>query len=162
MATILAAQQPDLRAFIMYDTAPRGWIPHLITDDEAAPILRPGDVVLIDPTQRDPIHRELFVIDYGRGQPGASRNVVEMKCQDHTDGRREFRGWWSHPYNRPRSRDESRRWIEERRRIRFSDGPIDAGNPDGMLYLRTKLVGRVVGLLSPSFTEPMRQIGNVL
>lgn len=159
MSTVLAPQQPDLRAFIVYDAAPRGWIAHLVTDDATAPILRPGDVALIDPAQRDPIQNELFLIVYGRGQPGERRAIVEMDCRSHFSGTHHFGGWWSHPYNRPRSFEESRRWIEERRRIRFSDGPIDAASPSGMAYLRNMLVGRVVGLLAPSFAEPMRQIG---
>ncbi len=47
--TAAAPQQPGLRAFLVYDRAPPDHLPFLVTDDDSAPVLRPGDTVLLSP-----------------------------------------------------------------------------------------------------------------
>ena len=48
-----------------------------VVDDSAWPIFRAGEIVIIDPRQKDPIHGELFVIEYGRDSEHSRKCVVE-------------------------------------------------------------------------------------
>lgn len=165
MATVLTPQQPELRPFVVYDRTPAGCMPFLIANDDTAPLLRPGDVVLIDTRQREPIHRELFVIDYQSGPKRLRRNVVELfskvgrfgggKLGEH----RERAAWYLGAYNRPRSAAEGEQWVRQGRPLRMVDGPLVADHPPAVKYLRNQLIGLVVGILQPRFAEPLRQIG---
>jgi hypothetical protein len=161
MSAALLPQQPDLRAFVVFNELPSGCIAHLVTDDRTLPVLRPGDTVVIDTADCEPTHRDLFVMDYGKGSERPRRVVVEMALRQHTNGTRSFNGWWSHPLYRPRSNEEAAEWAAAGRPMYFSDGPICSESASGMAYLRAAIVGRVIGILEPNFAEPMRQIGEV-
>lgn len=151
-------QQPDLRPFIVYDDAPIGCIAFVVADDETAPLLRPGDVVLIDTRDREPSDRDLFVIQWSSGR----RSIVEtflrqVRYEQGSDAEAvESFGWCVGAYSRPRSYAEI---IAAARRGSFRpvDGPYAA---EGAMagYLQSKLIGRVVGLLQPPLQE-MKRIG---
>ena len=157
----LVPQQPTLRPFIVFDHLPAGCIAHLVTDRWSLPILRPGDTVIIDSADCEPTQRDLFVMDYGKSGDQPRRVVVEMELREHTNGKSEYLGWWSHPLNRPRSNVEAQAWWEARKPIYFSDGPICSENETGMAYLRDAIVGRIVGILEPRSAEPKRIAGEV-
>lgn len=150
-------QQPDLRAFILYDRIPAGCIAFPITDDDSAPLLRAGDVALIDTTDRDPAEHELFGIQWNCG----ARSIVELwalpgRYSSGPNGEMiDSRGWWAGPYNRPRSRQALASTYWARRPVPCSDGPYASEGPNAG-YLPSKLLGRVVGILEPRFEEPRR------
>jgi hypothetical protein len=162
-------QQPELRAFIVYKHLPEGCIAFPITTDDSVPHLRKGDIAVVDTGDREGAERELFVIEYGRTSPrGPTRHVVELFTKQHTgSGGREFLGWWAGAYNRPRSREE---FLARAPRTGIVSGFVDGpyahrdyphpGDPQAD-YLPSLLVGRVVGILEPSFEEPKRISGSV-
>jgi hypothetical protein len=153
-----SGRQSDLRPFIVYDDAPIGCIPFVVADEETAPLLRPGDVVLIDTRDREPSDRDLFLIQRSSGR----RSIVETflrpvrywQCRD-GEAVESF-GWSVGAFNRPRG--SAQIMAAARRGLFVSvDGPY-ATEGAGAAYLQSKLIGRVVGLLQPSLQE-MKRIG---
>ena len=153
MATTLPApMQPDLRSFIVYDRCPARCIAFPIADDRSLPHLRPGDVAVVDAADREPIERELFLIEWndggreiietfsraGRFGCGPAGEMIDTHC------------WFVGPYNRPRTFEAA---MAEARRTGILRGLVDGpyateGRNAGVL--QSKLVGRVVGILASS------------
>jgi hypothetical protein len=169
MATVLKPQQPDLRAFIVYDHAPAGCVPYLITNHDSAPLLRPGDVALIDTAQCDPAHGDLFVIEYGKGSPHPQKHVVEVMLRPRRYGCGSDRpgeyydgvAWYTGAFVRPRSYEEYMARVENGTASNggcMIDGPV-SDDEEGNAYMRDRPVGRVVGILQAANAEPLRQIG---
>ncbi len=143
--------QPELRAFVSYDRLPANCIAFPITNEDSIPHLRPGDVAVVDPSQRDPVERELFVIEYGRTHR-PSRHVVELWTHvQHCLARGEFVGWWSGAYAR---RQLNRRAAAVASHFDMIDGPLVG--EEGIAYLKEMLIGRVIGVLEACYEEPRR------
>ncbi|MBI0475740.1 hypothetical protein D9601_10290 [Sphingomonas sp. MA1305] len=168
MATLAQPQQPDLRAFVVYGHVPDGCIAHLVTNNDSAPLLHPGDVVLIDTDQRDPIHDDLFLIEYGKGTPQPKKHIVEVMLRSGRYGYGAERpgeyydgvAWFTGAYARPRSYEEYMRRVRAGTAIHggcMIDGPV-SNDEGGNAYMRDRLVGRVVGLLEVA-NAGLRQIG---
>jgi hypothetical protein len=158
MATIAQPQQPDLRAFIVYDHVPVGCTPHLITNNDTAPLLHPGDVVLIDTADRQPAP-ELFLIRWATG----ALNLVqlysrELDLLEPDRSTKRAKVWFCAAFNRPRTQAAWKACFDKGYAVGMSDGPYRAEGP-GSEYLPSKLVGRVVGILQAANAEPLRQIG---
>ena len=152
------APQPDLRAFIVYDRLPDGCVPLLVTDDASAPFLRPGDIAVVDATDRAPEERELFAIRWLDG----TTSLVETFSREGTFGCGSNGAmirtlcWFVAQYNRPRTIEE---WAARRQKgsiiTGFTDGPYATEGPNAG-HLQSKLVGRLVGILAPTTEEPKR------
>lgn len=140
-------QQPGLRAFVVYDRALSYHLPFPVTNDDTAPLLHHGDTVLVDTRQRDPISKELFLIEWLSGQ----RQIVlcwHPRCKPDHPIAKLFNVGRYKPDPRlaewcPPNGDEPLRW---------ADGPYSA------TALAQKLIGRVVGLLEPRFEEPRKLV----
>lgn len=152
--------QPGLRAFIVYDRLPERCSIHTITDDECEPLLRPGEQVVVDTSDRMPTTDDLFVIEYRSGlRP--QRYVVRFRSRVMSvgipgnldaDGNHIFRKelcWWASAFNQ-----EEREGV-----IRMSDGPYVFDEEGRCDYLTDRLIGRVVGIYQAKFEEP-RLIGD--
>ena len=158
MATVLTPQQPTLRPFVVFDALPSGCIAYIVTHQRSAPLLRPGDTVVIDTTSRQPVEGELSLIRWNDG----TTSLVETFSRRGTYGSGPngemiaTRCWYVGAYNRPRTEAEMRRAVSEgSMRWGMVDGPFATeGRNAGVLA--EKLVGRVVGILNPSFAEPKR------
>jgi hypothetical protein len=162
-------QQPGLRAFIVYKHLPAGCIAFPITTNDSVPHLRKGDIAVVDTQDREGAERELFVIEWGRNAPrGPKRFVVELWTRLMTrPGGEKFVGWWAGAYSRPRSHEEA---MARAQRTGIISGLVDGpyahrdyphpGDPQAD-YLPSLLIGRVVGILEPSFEEPKRISGSV-
>ena len=158
MATVLKPQQPSLRSFVVFDEVPTRCIPFLVTDRRSEPLLRPGDTVLIDTTDRGPVEGDLSLIRWNDG----TTSLVETFSRHGTYGSGPngemitTRCWYVGAYNRARTEAEMRRAVSEgSMRWGMVDGPFATeGRNAGVLA--EKLVGRVVGILNPSFAEPKR------
>jgi hypothetical protein len=155
MATLPAPAQPDLRAYIVYDELPAGCISHVVRE-ASCPLLRQGETVVVDPTDRQIATGDLFVIEYGRdGANGPSRKLVEFRqktlCVANDEGVfRDQPMWVGLLYG------EMRPMVSglKSRPVRWTDGPCKVSDPT---YFAERLVGRVVGILEASFVEPMRR-----
>lgn len=152
-----STQQPNLRSFIVYDRLPEGCVAYPVTTTDCAPHLRPGDIAIIDPAECEPAVGELFVIQWSGGRT----NLVETWSRALTAGSGpdgemiDTVCWFVGSSNRPRSREECIEWLSSGRRGGWMDGPYATEGP-GTGYLASKLRGRVVGILEPSFAEPLR------
>lgn len=153
--------QPELRPFIVYDEVPPGCATFFVSDDRTAPLLRPGDVVIFDRQDHEPADGELFVIQHDRGD----REISQVVCRSGrygigADGKHLWsEAWWTAAFSRPRSFQEGLHWGRSGRVIPMGDGPY-AGE-DGAAYLREKLQGRIIGILSPNASPcaTMRSLG---
>lgn len=160
MATVLKPQQPDLRAFIVYDHLPQGFTTYPVTDEANAPHLRPGDIAIIDPADREPSNGEMFVIEWQSGGSdivetwsermkagcGPNREIIDTVC------------WKVAGSNRARTAAGVMERLRAGRLVGWVDGPYATEGPHAGA-LNRKLRGRVVGILQPTAAEPLRQIG---
>lgn len=139
--------QPDLKAFIVFDRPPAGCIPFVVNNDDTAPLLRLGDIALVDTTDRD-LAPDLFAVRSLDGSV-ALRELWPMSVDFHLNGTVEpGRGWFLAAYNRPRSEAEWRAAFDRGSRISggFADGPYsETGRSASALSAR--IVGRVIGIL---------------
>lgn len=161
----LVPQQPNLRAFVVFDELPAGCIAFPIVNQDSDPLLRPGDVAVIDTNDRRP-DADLFLIEWGRGNPiGPRRVLVELYPKRGRYGSPAAEGskWYAGAYARPRSHEAALAAIisGDRKCSTFVDGPYDTEDQPNGWYLPSLLIGRVVGILEPRFAEPMRIAGEV-
>jgi hypothetical protein len=137
------AQQPGLRSFIVCDKLPEGCLAHLVTDSCAAPHLRPGDIAIIDPDDREPFHGELFLMNRKDG----SRWVAATEFFPRPERIVGYDGtttYWNVIYQNSVFGLDGR----SRSTGRWFDGPYREAN------LLPNLVGKVVGILEPVTEEP--------
>eukprot|EP00456_Euglypha_rotunda_P005603 TRINITY_DN10947_c0_g1_i3.p3 TRINITY_DN10947_c0_g1~~TRINITY_DN10947_c0_g1_i3.p3 ORF type:complete len:157 (+),score=18.97 TRINITY_DN10947_c0_g1_i3:442-912(+) len=73
------AQQPGLRSFIVYDDLPNGCIAFENILRSVGQHVRRGEFVVVDPTDCDPMHGELFLIEW---ESTRTRQLVEMMRRD--------------------------------------------------------------------------------
>jgi hypothetical protein len=143
------AQQPGLRSFIVYGELPEGCLAMEVMDNKGRPHVRKGEIVVIDPSQREPINGDMFVVEWLNGD----RQVVETRTQNlkvhPRDGSPpEFRDCWFAEWqatitNLAGTEATTHRW---------GDGPY---NEQGM---QDKIVGRVVGIYEPNAQLLLRKI----
>lgn len=137
-----AAPQPGLRSFIVYDEMPDGCFAFVAEDRRGLPHVRPGDIVIVDPSDTSLQHGEMFLIEFDSGR----RQVIDLRSHvyHHTDGS-EHVGWmatWNMPF---RSLCD-----ENDREILYGDGPY---YPEAM---ERKLVGKIVGFFEPDFRRQLK------
>jgi hypothetical protein len=134
--------QAGLRSYIIYDILPVACIAVEIEDDGCEPHVREGEFVVVDTEDRDPIHGELFLMQWESGR----RAVVELSLRDGYAGP----VWWVHSHNHPETREQWTAWITDGRTGGYADGPY-AADGEQADYFHRKLLGRVVGILEPDF-----------
>jgi hypothetical protein len=142
-SSIPASPQP-IRALTLFETLPDGHRTFRVLDDASAPHLKEREFAVIDTTDREPQHGELFVIEHPGGS--RSRHVVQVKagmCQIKSAGPESPVWWLGHLAGFRRVGD-----IEGIPLFAgLSDGPYDAAEP----YLEKQFLGRVIGYASNSF-----------
>ncbi|WP_445191242.1 hypothetical protein ACT009_11630 [Sphingomonas sp. Tas61C01] len=125
-------QQPGLRSFIVCDRLPLGCLAVTIADEHNLPHLRPGDVAIIDPDDKEPAEGELFCIRWNDGGRsivelwqragifgcGPNREMIETVC------------WLACGCNRPRTADELREWMRLGKSGGLVDGPYATEGPN--------------------------------
>jgi hypothetical protein len=131
--------QPGLRALPCIDAALPGHGSFLIMDDATSPHLRVGEYAIVDTTDREPQHGELFLVQSFSGERRRRINqVTSSLCNITGPGAEETLVWW---LRRGTSgfRDTGK----------TVDGvPLFCGLSDGPYETPTviaKLVGRIVG-----------------
>lgn len=134
--------QPGLRSFIVFDELPENCISFEVVDMRVSPHFSRGEFAIVDEGDREPMHGELFLIQWDSG----AREIVEVE-------QRTFNFYDS----ATRTSTPGDGWLAiakstmvtlgtgERSVGRWFDGPY---RPE---QLRNKLVGRVVGIHEPDF-----------
>lgn len=142
----------SILGYPVYDRTPDGCIVHLIGDDDSFPILRAGDFVVVDKNQCEPDHAELFLMEYERAYEKVlvvkqlNRRLITWSNKPASDG------WWAVAYNRPRTKEQAEALVASRGVIRCADGPY-RGDGESYEYLKSKIVGKVVGIFQSDFDE---------
>ncbi len=112
----------------------------LVKDDASDPHLRKGEYAVVDITDNDPQHGELYVIQYESGE--RRREIVQVRSAQlniTSPTAEPSLVWWVGDLRGYRKANE----------VAFGDIPVFAGLSDGPYqteYLQSKLLGRVVGV----------------
>lgn len=119
---------------------PEGMGEHIVSDASMYPLIRPGETVVFDPSQRDPEKVAAFVLEWSSG----ARAVLETNFRQSGSAGEAY--WWVDPVNRPVDDAAFER--------RMGRGPLNtmlftSDGPYTEEHLRSRIVGRVVGILAP-------------
>lgn len=147
----------EYRAYMIHAHIPDGCIVVPVTDNRGAPHLRMGEFAIVNPADRDPKSGEVYLVQW----EGGSRSIMSIKafpnhCVD-ASPERPFE-WWlggaAFPWRKPGSQKRSmKECLALLARYGSNDGPItDVG------YLKSKLVGRIVGIFQEKAEGPMRDV----
>jgi len=141
----------DNRAVAVFETLPAGCIAFTVADSDCAPLLRPGDVAVVDPADRALDDGELYLYRFGRGTARPSQRIQQISLGAPLRSDPDRERWFVGPYDRPRSRDEVLTSAAAGRLV-VCDGPFTG---TGLEFLQGGIVGRVVGILAPlEATQP--------
>jgi hypothetical protein len=144
-----APAQSPLRALTLFETLPPGHKTFRVPDDGSSPHLKEREYAVIDTTDREPQHGELFLKASSLGR--RSRSIVQVRAGMCQISRTEITGtepetnvWWL-------SDLAGFRQIDDMEGIPIfagmTSGPYDAAEQ----YLQTQFIGRVVGYAANSF-----------
>jgi hypothetical protein len=81
----------------MYDHVPGGCILHLVTDDDSAPHLRAGEFAIVDTTDTEPQHGEVYLVRWG--QVGEVCYIQQVMAKQHRYRDETFIGFWAQCLN---------------------------------------------------------------
>lgn len=125
------------------------FVAHAVSDSSGAPIVHAGDYAVADTTDTVPVPGGLFLVEWSNGR----RNLMKTRpaaCERRVENghscltlRRDGSDtvWFFDPPYAPHSREEIQEWFRQGRMMGTSDGPYD------LEYMRTKIVGRIVGVV---------------
>lgn len=131
------------RAVAVFDTLPTGCIAFMVTDAECAPMLRPGDIAVVDVSDTELEDGDLYLYEYGRGTPRARKQVQQISIGAPLRSSPDRERWFVGPYARPRTEADVKA-AANAGVFTFCDGPFF---DEGLDYLRRGITGRVVGIL---------------
>lgn len=130
----------DLRALEQFQTVPAGCTGMVVTSDRFAPHLRPGEVAIVDPNDKEPVSGELFIVGF-LTPSGRKLRIVQ------TIGRTETileagevvdrLCWWD------------RFGFKRAGEIVLSDGPMRTED-----WRDLRCVGRIIGFVAPDWERP--------
>jgi hypothetical protein len=148
----------DYRALQRIDELPAWWALFAISDDDAAPHMQRGEFAVVDTTDRDLQHGELFIRKSGgvHRYSEARRYLFEARrsFEDTTGSGVEEEVWWfAPPFFRPRSFDELVGAQAAGRRSLLTDGPMLKSGAEECI------VGRVVGFATAAIGPVLPAIG---
>lgn len=151
--------QPELRALMLLDALPPGCITIHVPDDRFGPHLREGELAIIDTTDVEPTIGEFFVIAYDdrRRASGCVLEFVEpiRRMENYVEaGKNGERDYWTSDPSKGTPREfwevlhePQANAVLARRMGRPSMIPKEG--PFTTDHLRSKLLGRVVGIYRP-------------
>lgn len=133
-------------ALRLFDTVPPGHLVHHASDDGAAPLIRAGEIAVIDPNVCDFFREEggLYLICWGRRlQEKYGRAQLRFALHEVHRSKHNHEHRYASPTGRARSKEEAVRQALTGR-IRLSDGPYSEQ------AMADVVIGRVVGIYAPS------------
>lgn len=132
----LASSQPGLRALELFDVIPAGHFGLLVTGDAFAPHLRPGEIAVVDTTDKERAIGELYCLAIGSGERQRLA-IVELIRGFGTSSEAAAAGVWF-AFSFKRGID-----VGGGRCARYVDGPL------GFQHWPEKCRGRIVGVMVP-------------
>lgn len=133
----LSAMQPGLRALELFDVIPAGHFGLLIRGESFAPHLRPGEIAVVDATDKERAIGELYCLTIGSGERHRLTVVDLIKgfgasCESAAAG-----VWFAFSFN-PTAE------LGPGQRTRMIDGPL------GFQHWPETCRGRIVGVMVPA------------
>lgn len=149
--------QPGLRSFIIYDELPAGCISFEIKDAENADHFSAGEFLVVDTSDRKPMHGEMFLVKLHTNRRGDDIRPLECFRRAGMYGNPAASGfaWYLGPTRRHDIKTLGGEVIV--RNTRWVDGPYGSDG-EGFDYLCGKLVGRIIGIYQPDFRQQMQRI----
>jgi hypothetical protein len=131
--------QPEFRALTLYESLPPGYATFLVTDDGSEPHLKPGEYAVIDQSDRELQHGEVYLIQYHSGRRRRYLRVARSSyCNITGPNAEESLVWWL---------NDLRGWRNTGKRVHGV--PLFAGLTDGPFLAEALqqhyIAGRVVG-----------------
>ena len=139
-------------ALRVFHHIPPGYLAFTVPDHGCEPLIRCGEVAIIDISDNAPEDGALFLRKAGNSQTGyATYRIEELiphMCRTTIDGELGLHpAWYLGAHHRPKGRDEIVAWLRAGKPGIFVDGPY-LQHPDSARMVRGMLVGRVVGVLA--------------
>lgn len=146
MSAASATSPGEYRALLVVDHLPAGCIAVPVRDEFCAPHIRPGEFAVVDPTDREPVHGELFLGAWmGRlGPDGRERRwLAQTRMGEHDIlGRGRVHLWSIYSLGGLRGQEAiDALHVGSWSGFAWSSGPYDDG------VLEEMLLGRVVGVI---------------
>ncbi len=148
MNTPVRKTHPAFRALIQYSKLPDGHMTFRVEDDDSDPHLRESEFAVVDTTDREVQHGELFVVQYESGR--RHRRIVQVRkamAQITRTGPKQQVWWTSALAGFRQVGSTAPGCIPEFTGL--SDGPYVAAG------LQSKLLGRVVGFAATALGDLM-------
>jgi hypothetical protein len=153
---------PALRAF---EQIPSDCLAYVVQDHSCEPLIRRGEVAIIDVSNHEPEDGALFLSQAGSVRNGNFKLYVVETILKHArvqgdDGQFIQRPvWYLGNHLRPHGAAQIEAWLRAGKPGAFVDGPY-AHDGDKAWYVRSLLIGRVVGILGAS-TGPQASAGTL-
>jgi hypothetical protein len=132
-----------VRALTLFDTVPGGCILHPVADDDSAPHLRAGEFAIVDTTDTEPQHGEVYLVRFRRRarwpeQVEEVRYIQQVMAKQHRYRDETFIGFWAQCLN-------FEPYVEA---VQRTPGhmPIISHRSMAVAVIRECLIGRVVGI----------------
>jgi hypothetical protein len=127
-----------IRALTMFDHIPAGCVLHPVPDDDSAPHLRAGEFAIVDTTDTEPQHGEVYLVRFHR--VGEEVRYIQQIMVRHHRGRdgETFIGFWMQCLN-------FEPYVEA---VQRTPGhmPIVSHRSMAWPVLKEAVIGRVVGI----------------
>ena len=128
----------DLRALEQFDAIPAGCTGMVVTSGRFAPHLRPGEIAVLDPNDKEPVSGELFVVGindvFGERKPRIVQTMVRIATiLEGRDGVDRLCCWDRFQFIRAGE-------------MSLSDGPIRTE-----AWRDRRCIGRIVGFVAPEW-----------
>ena len=134
-----------MRALRLMDHIPDGHVVHAIADHSGDPLLRKGEIVIVDRRDHNARDGGIFLVE--RGQRHSidlrTRDVVSIETREFTSTHGPMMGWWMHPV--ARLNEDVIAQAHRTGGFYMSDGPYG-----DVCHVNAVVVGRVVGIYDPA------------
>ncbi len=153
----------EVHGLKLFDSLPGGFIAYTIDNHQCEPLIRRGEVAVIDLADRGTCNGALYLRRIVTSRGRINFSVVELfrrmiRTEDNAGQLCEMEGTFFAAHNRPRGAAQCEAWNRSKGFLPVADGPYLEG-PDYPSEPFDTLIGRVVGIMSgslPSVSEPAR------
>ena len=133
-------QITDLRALEQFDAVPAGCTGMIVTSSRFAPHLRPGEIAVVDLSDKEPVSGELFVIGinnrFGEREPRIVQTIGRVEAIVDKGKVVDCLCWWDRfKFKRPGE-------------MTISDGPMLTED-----WRDQRCIGRIAGFMAPKWEQ---------
>jgi hypothetical protein len=144
----------EIRALTVFESMPAGCILQAVTDDSCDPHLRVGEFALVDTTDREPQHGELYVMGHKNIYDELRCSIHQVRATIERDIRyRKYQAWWYGPLVPAAFPAKGHITMEAAMqrplRMVLTEGPMI------LKGIREKIVGRVIGIYEAAQEPPV-------